>query len=277
MSKTREASKTSSVISQGIERFSKPTNTQPTVQTVQTVFSGRSNGTAKTTATSKKPEKASFTAAPKTEIKQAPIKTVQTEVKSAEKKSPSENFENDQLMQRLRHIQQDIRHRKNVQQGSQPAAAVPQAQHSSQQARPSIQSAKSLDLQYYPANPLKQPLTTPKSAVVRIVQPNEKVGTNPGNAFKPIQHDSQMDSAGSHRNRMRLIRSVARDEPEEVAAAPVMTRPQQPRSMAATNGTQRHSGDFANGHHLNAFKPIQHKSSPLVSVDSSIPMRSTYF
>lgn len=209
--------------------------------------------------------------APKTENKQAPIKA---EVKSPEKKSPSENFENDQLMQRLRHIQQDIRHRKNVQQGSQPAA-VQQPQPPNQQARPSIQSAKSLDLQYYSANALKQPLTTPKSAVVRIVQPNEKVGTNPGNAFKPIQHDTQMDTPGSHRNRMRLIRSVARDEPEEVAAAPVMTRPQQPRSMA-TNGTQRHSGEFANSH-LNAFKPIQHKASPMVSVDSSIPMRSTYF
>ena len=197
-----------------------------------------------------------------------------------EKKSSSnrDSVENDQLMQRLRHIQQDIRHRRSKQLANQASvqAAAPPVQ---QPQRPSIQAAKSLDLQYYP---MKQTAITPKSAVVRIVQPNgnDAIGPNFGNAFKPIQQETVAEPLSPNRNRIRLVRSAARDEPDE--PPPVVMRPAEQRSMAAATNGNRHSMEF-NGQHDsmgNAFKPIQTihpKPSQLVSLDQNRPNRSTYF
>lgn len=246
-----------------------------------------------------------------------------------------ENIENDQLMQRLRHIQQDIRQRrgnKTTNSGadqSSPSVVQPTTTSSTtstsypnstrpsvqQQApvfshqkpgrlqqsetsssfkqvttptsatstRPSIQAAKSLDLQYYP---IKQSLAAtptssafnnqitvqPKSAAVRVLQSNEQ---------PPV----------TRANRLRLIRSVSSttEPPEEgpiIKTTPTSVVCRANVTRSTTNGhSNRHTLDGNNGAEVTfgsqtAFKPvgINHQLHHLsLDVASGTPMRSTYF
>jgi len=198
----------------------------------------------------------SFQATPKTvkekEENVGPSKSskVKQEVTVAQPQpNRSENIENDEVMKRLRNIQQDIRQRR-IKQQSQPTQ--PSQPTNNQLSRPSIQAAKSLDLTYYP---LKPHGIVPKSAAVRIIQPN---GSEP----PPTK------------NRIRLIKANSKEDAPCYVDNPVVVNRPGPRSMA-TNG-HRHTVDI--GQDLsNTFASFHTHKPQLVALDSSTPMRSTYF
>ena len=255
-------------------------------------------------------------------IRQERVKSQTSPSKSIEKKDSNpeqmeqikankvkrEDIENDQLLQRLRNIQKDIRQRRIKQQGASSSSTNNQSQMMQksqtinpqmQSQRPNMQSAKSLDLQYYPLKQQQQQQQpksniVPRSAAVRIVQPN---GTEPAPT----------------KNRIRLIRSNSKEmeESNEMAMEQpppivITNRPEPRMAQTVTNGrhtnnnnNKNNNNNNRNSHHhnsnsssmnhrhtvghdlarsftINTMQMTKQPTSLVSSIDQT-PMRSTYF
>lgn len=159
-------------------------------------------------------------------------------------------MESDKVMEKLRNFQQDIRQRKLKHQ---------QKLQELQWEKQKKPNAKAMDIEYY-ANNMPQ---IPKVAPVRIVQPNSpEVPT---------------------RNRIRLIRSYAKDEPDEIMMdsqiehnqAKVIGREQHPRTGGGGGGGGMCADSIPRSQMPDI--PKQTIAPDLLSMNGTAPMRSTYF